>query len=189
MGTAKGATTVKDTELWEGGWRRSSWPTGLLLGNFLLAEQVLSETEAILRSFRGADGPHEGIAFWGGLESGETTLFTTAVAPRAEHTAGSVRCDEVAMREVIRALRGYGLGLLAQVHSHPGSDARHSYGDDEMIFMPFEGMLSIVVPEYAREGISPLTSCEVHQFQGGKWVLCEGDLDALRVLPSGVDLR
>jgi len=34
------------------------------------------------------------------------------------------------------------MGILCQVHSHPGSDTRHSDGDDELVLLPFEGMLS-----------------------------------------------
>jgi proteasome lid subunit RPN8/RPN11 len=140
-------------------------------------------------TFRGPEGPHEGIVFWGGKEMEGITLFTTAITPRAVHTKGSVHCDEAAIREVVRALRPHGLGLLAQVHSHPGSDARHSDGDDSMILLPFESMLSIVVPWYAKDGVHPLSSCGIHQFQEGRWVLCNKNLDGIQVVPGMVDLR
>ncbi len=42
-----------------------------------------------------------------------------------------------------------------------------------MIFMPFEGMLSIVVPDYGHLGLRPLDSLGVHQFQRGVWVVCD----------------
>jgi hypothetical protein len=58
------------------------------------------------------------------------------------------------------------------VHSHPTGATGHSLGDDDMVFMPFERMLSIVVPEYARFGLLPLNSLGVHQYQEGRWVLC-----------------
>ena len=170
------------------GWR-TTWPTAPLRGQFMVPRIVVLATEAALASFRGSEGSHEGIVFWGGCELSEFTLYTTLVIPRASHTWGSVACDEAAMRKTIHALRAAGLGLLAQVYSHPGGDARHSYGDDERIFLPFDGMLSIVVPHYAMHGVLPLTSCGIHQFQSGQWVLCTENLEAFRVMPEVVDLR
>lgn len=170
-------------------WRRTSWPMGALQGRFVVSRDVLAATESALVTFRGPEGPHEGIVFWGGLELDGVTLFTTAVVPQAVHTEGSVQCNEASVREVVHALRPHGLGLLAQVHSHPSGDARHSDGDDRMILLPFEGMLSIVVPWYARDGMRPLSACGIHQFQAGHWVLCNEHLDGLQVVPGLVDVR
>lgn len=117
------------------------------------------------------------------------TLFTTAITPRAVHTKGSVQCTEAAIREVVHALRPHGLGLLAQVHSHPSGDARHSDGDDLMVLLPFEGMLSIVVPWYGKDGMYPLSSCGIHQFQERHWILCNKNLDGIQVVPGEIDLR
>ena len=168
---------------------RTTWPRGFVQGKFLIETNLLVATEAALRTFRGPAGPHEGIVFWGGKELEGLTLYTTAVIPHAIHTKGSVQCDEAAIREVVRALRPHGLGLLAQIHSHPGGDARHSHGDDDMILLPFEGMLSIVVPWYGRDGMHPLSTCGIHQFQQGRWVLCESNLDNIQIVPGSVDLR
>ncbi len=153
-------------------WQRTSWPTGALHGQFLVSNDVLSATEAALVTFRGPEGLHEGIVFWGGKEMEGITFFTTAVTPRAVHTKGSVQCNEAAIREVVHALRPHGLGLLAQVHSHPSDDARHSDGDDSMILLP-----------------CPPSSCGIHQFQEGRWVLCNKNLDGIQVVPGVVDLR
>lgn len=168
---------------------RTHWPRGSVQGRFLIQTNLLAATEEALRTFRGPEGPHEGIVFWGGRELEGLTLYTTAVIPHARHTKGSVQCDEAAIREVVRALRPHGLGLLAQVHSHPGGDARHSHGDDDMVLLPFEGMLSIVVPWYSRDGMHPLSTCGIHQFQQGRWVLCESNLDNIQVVPGSVDVR
>lgn len=173
----------------ERNWQRTFWPTGALRGQFLMPNHLLSATESALVTFRGPEGPHEGIVFWGGMEMEGITLFTTAITPRAVHTKGSVQCDEAAVREVVHALRPHGLGLLAQVHSHPSGDARHSDGDDSMVLLPFEGMLSIVVPWYGKDGMHPLSSCGIHQFQEGRWVLCNTNLDGIQVVPGMVDLR
>jgi hypothetical protein len=40
-----------------------------------------------------------------------------------------------------------------------------------MILMPFEGMLSVVAPDYGR-ALHQIADFSVHQFQNGRWVLC-----------------
>jgi proteasome lid subunit RPN8/RPN11 len=86
--------------------------------------------------------------------------------------------------------RQHGLGILCQVHSHPGKDTRHSDGDDGLVLLPFEGMLSVVVPDFGI-GFKAVSQCGVHQFQKGRWVLCDPDSVARGVLivPVEVDLR
>jgi hypothetical protein len=95
------------------------------------------------------------------------------------------------MAALTAAARAEGLGVLCQVHSHPGSHTGHSFGDDEMIFMPFEQMLSIVVPRYGHFGMRPLDSLGVHQFQDGQWVICEhaSVKRQLRIIPADKDIR
>lgn len=165
--------------------------TSPLRGQFLFAQQVIDTLEGFLPTYRGADGSHEGIAFLCGFELGKVTLLTTAVAPDADHGPGHVHCSESQMGEVSRAARALGLGLLGQVHTHPTSDATHSFGDDDLVLMPFEGMLSVVCPLYARFGLLPLYTLGVHQFQDGRWILAEpGSVrDQVALLPAGVDLR
>ena len=58
-----------------------------------------------------------------------------------------------------------------------------------MILLPFDGMLSIVVPWYGKDGMHPLFSCGIHQYQEGRWVLSNKNLDGIQVVPSMVDLR
>ncbi len=170
---------------------RREWPTGDIHGRFVFLEDAVVAVERFLPTYRGVDGDHEGITFLCGFEVGDTTFYTTATAPNAEHSHGRVWCREEHIAEVSQASGQLWLGLLAQVHSHPGGGTGHSYGDDEMVLMPFEGMLSIVVPNYARFGLLPLHSLGVHQFQDGKWVLCTRDSvrQAFSIVPAGVDVR
>lgn len=170
---------------------RLEWPTSDIRGRFVFVEDAVAALERLLPSYRGVDGAHEGISFLCGFEIDKTTVYTTAIAPNAEHSHGRVWCRDEHLVEATRAARDIGLGLLAQVHSHPGGGTGHSWGDDEMIFMPFERMLSIVVPNYGRFGLRPLDSLGVHQFQDGQWVLCRRDSvrAALSIIPSGIDMR
>lgn len=164
---------------------RWKWPTGPLVGRFSVLESVVTATESSLVQQKGPDGPHEGMVFWGGRESPGQTSYLAAATPETESGWGHVRANESQVSAVVQAFRRAGLGLLAQVHSHPGRDARHSIGDDEMIFMPFEGMVSIVVPLYGRTGMRPLSKCGIHQYRGDRWVLCTTKLERLSIVPDG----
>lgn len=162
-----------------------------LRGRFEVSVSVIDAAERLLPTFRGADGDHEGILFLLGVERPSATLYLSVAAPEAEHDPGRVHVRREGVLAVARVARRLGLGVLGQIHSHPGSWTEHSLGDDAMVLMPFEGMLSIVVPHYGHFGLRPLESLGVHQFQGGKWILCERSSvrGGFHVLPTDVDLR
>src|SRR5487761_1115925 len=157
-------------------------PTAPARGRLVVAESVLAATSRILTSFEGEDGDHEGIAFWlGRLVSGDTYVLA-AIRPEAEHTFGSVLASEGAVGEISRRARALGLGVVAQVHSHPGSETRHSDGDDELVLMPFEGMYSLVVAYYGRGRLDTTGGLGVHQCQDGRWVTVSDAASALVVV-------
>ncbi len=162
-----------------------------LRGRFGILEDVVLALERLLPTYRGPDGSHEGIALLCGLEVPQLTLFTTAIFPEANHREAYVRCSEGQFAAASAVAREAGLGVLAQVHGHPGQCAVHSPGDDDMVRPRFEGMLSIVVPLYGRHGLRPLHGLGVHQLQGGVWVLADRESvrQNLRVVPTAVDLR
>lgn len=162
-----------------------------LRGRFLILEPVITELERTLPTYRGPDGHHEGIAFLCGFERTGTTIFTTAIFPKADHRAGYVRCDEAQFAAASSAARSYGLGVLAQVHTHPHGRTGHSWGDDDMVRPAYEGMLSIVVPDYGLTGLRPLDSLGIHQLQNGRWTLAEraSVRENFLILPAGRDLR
>jgi proteasome lid subunit RPN8/RPN11 len=80
-----------------------------------------------------------------------------------------------------RTARAIGLGIVAQVHSHPGADVRHSDGDDDLVLMPFEGMFSIVISGY---GEGSLAAAGVHQFQDGRWCQLTDPEATLVMIPT-----
>lgn len=163
-----------------------------LTGEYLVSESAIAEAERLLPTYRGVDGDHEGLVFLCGRELGDgTTLLTTAIAPQCEHVAGRVMAPRYAVGEVARAARDRALAVLAQVHTHPAGWTEHSAGDDHMVLMPFDGMLSIVVAHYGRYGMRPLDAQGVHQYRDGAWHLAREDAirDAITILPAGIDLR
>jgi hypothetical protein len=166
-------------------------PSRPLRGETLIGAGAISEAERLLASYRDPLGDHEGIVFLLGRQLGELTVLTSALAPRAETTSGSVRCSPEQMDEAIRAARRAGLGILCQLHSHPADWTEHSLGDDSMVFMPFDGMISLVAPWYGKVGLRPLANLGVHQFQDGRWIRAEraSIAEGLRIVPDGIDLR
>jgi proteasome lid subunit RPN8/RPN11 len=168
-------------------------PVGALRGTFLFTERVFDFTRDALVSFALAgihDRGHEGLVYWAGRELGDVTVFTSVIVPKAEHSAQRVFVPKEAVGAAARAARQSHVGILCQVHSHPGFDTRHSDGDDEMILLPFEGMLSIVAPEYG-VSLGDVSELAVHQYQERRWVQCsrESVSGNFHKVPSVIDLR
>ncbi len=154
--------------------RISPLPENKIRGFFIITEPIIKATcEALtdmaLQGIR--DGGHEALVFWAGLQANEKTVFTTVLRPSTENFNQKVTVSEKEVGRSSKLARSYGLSLLGQVHSHPGFDARHSEGDDHMITMPYENMLSIVVPNFGI-GFKDIFGAKIHQFQNGRWVLC-----------------
>ena len=150
-------------------------PQGELRGKHQISTHLIQETRSALLSFYKAgryEGGHEGICYWAGRVKPHLTRLTTVIIPDAHHERFAVFVSAAAFGDVARRARAMGLGVLAQVHSHPRWDARHSDGDDELIVMPFENMLSLVAPHYGRT-LTSIKNFSIHQFQDHRWVLCD----------------
>jgi len=167
--------------------RRAPLPTGPAIGKLVVAENVLTPTRAALQASSGDHRPHEGLVLWLGRTVGTVTLVLAVAAPPTLSGPGRVHVDERAVGAVARAARAHHLGVVAQVHSHPGADTRHSEGDDQLVLMPFEGMFSLVVADYGRGWITGENGPGLHQFQQGQWVQLVQP-DALIVVPPLVSV-
>jgi proteasome lid subunit RPN8/RPN11 len=152
----------------------------------LLTEQVVSPTRAALQASSGTHRAHEGLAFWLGRNLGTDTLVLGVAVPPTEHRVDGVFVDERAVLATTRAARAAGLGLVAQVHSHPGRDTRHSDGDDKLILMPYEGMFSLVVADYGHGALLPADGAGLHQYQAGRWVYVTNE--AFTVVPAVITI-
>jgi len=174
-------------------YRTRPLPTGSMIGKFLVAEPLIAATRSALESVAVAgihNRGHEGMAFWAGRSNDAYTAFLQVIVPRAEHGHSRVHASREAVGEAARVARQHRLGILCQVHSHPGDDTRHSDGDDDLVLFPFEGMLSVVVPNFGI-GFTGIEQCSVHQFQQGRWTLCDHGsvVRGMMIVPTEVDLR
>jgi proteasome lid subunit RPN8/RPN11 len=167
-------------------YRRTLLPTGPASGRLLVAEQVLAPTRAALQASSGRHRNHEGLIFWLGRTIGTDILVAAVAVPPTEHRPDGVFVGEPAVAATTRAAHAVGLGLVGQVHSHPGDDTRHSDGDDQLILMPFDGMFSLVVADYGHGSLLPEQGAGLHQHQHCRWVKIT--TDCLQVLPANVGI-
>jgi proteasome lid subunit RPN8/RPN11 len=107
------------------------------------------------------------------------------ICPPARTGLDYVFIDEAAVATASRAARNCVMGVVAQVHSHPGEDTRHSDGDDRLVMMPFEGMFSLVVAAYGSGGLHPNSGAGLHQYQDQQWVQLI-NTDAMVIVPASV---
>lgn len=166
--------------------RRTPLPLAPARGHIIVPETVKAVTEIALRGFAGPDGRHEGIVFWAGRETDTDQVVVSAVVPRATHGRGFVHVSASQVGEAAFQCRDRRLVLLAQVHSHPGDDTRHSDADDELVLMARESMFSVVVAHYGDLGISPTEGSGIHQFQDGRWVQVSDADTSFIIAPTGI---
>lgn len=152
-------------------------------GRLVVSEAVLAPTRAALQASSTNGQPDEGLVLWLGRNIDDTSLVLSCAAPRTSSSRGRVHVNENAIGAAASAARSHGLGIVAQVHSHPGLDTRHSEGDDHLVFMPYESMFSLVVGNYGLGSVDPADGAGLHQFQDGTWVQVS-DPDAFVIVPN-----
>lgn len=156
------------------------------LGHLIVPASVIHRTQELLCQAGARNKAHEGLVWWLGRHVGDDTLIMSCHRPPCRSGPGFVFTDEAAIGTATRLARAHQLGVVAQVHSHPGQDTHHSEGDDELVLMPFEGMYSLVVGDYGKASMLPSQGGGLHQFQGGQWVFVNQVEPALIVVPEEV---
>jgi hypothetical protein len=124
----------------------------------------------------------EACCFWFGKRpQPDNATVEAIVVPRQQNRPGNYHIEADAMLRVAEVAHAHGWKNLAQIHSHPGADVRHSGYDDEMANS--RRAFSLVYPTY---GTVPAMwryhgwlwqfwprqfPCEigVHTFTDGKW--------------------
>lgn len=172
--------------------KNSSLRKELTIPLVMVAEEVIARTKGLLLSYSEPKEHHEGIVYWAGLNTTEGIIILAAISPKATTTSGSVNVGVMENSQVVSAVNDLGLQMVAQVHSHPfDCGVSHSTGDNDMVFMPYEGLLSIVVGDYGLGGLLPLSRNGVHIFHDGRWIgLSDKQVEEhFIVIPTHVELR
>lgn len=153
---------------------------------------VLSDLiwQALLDEFRWPRSAVERVAYIDGIACGDTKLATTLTLPYAQMHPTHFIVSAEAMSEAGQHFRHFGMERLAQVHTHPGRDTKHSPFDDENAYSQLDGALSIVLPHHARRG-PQLSDCGVHIRDDRGWHrLSVSEIEeAIRILPGCLDFR
>lgn len=158
---------------------------------YYIPESVIHETERFLKGYGSRNPPHEGFVYWAGLIFEGYIQILTVIAPKTESGPGRVQVTNESNSQVIRELNKMRLVRVAQVHSHPIEWTDHSPGDDKWASFRVEGLVSIVVPKYGKEGILPIAKCGVHRYNNGDFIRLSDEYvhERFQIIPSRVDLR
>jgi proteasome lid subunit RPN8/RPN11 len=158
------------------------------LPSLLVPDEVCAETARGLRSHSPPHEDHEGVVYWAGMTDDElgVKLALAVIVPEADTTPGSYDVTPVANAAVVEAVHAHDLELIATVHSHPGEMTSHSRRDSEETQLPHDGYYSVVVPNYARDGVRPFTDCGVHVYRDGGFHELDANTvqERVRAIPS-----
>lgn len=133
--------------------------------------------DALEASFREmmTDGEldREGIALWAGIRTGsdddEVTIGHVVLLRGSGivRARGFIRIAPEMLNEVTDVLEALGDGvyLAAQIHGHPPYSSTDLSPTDVMYGIRTPYYLSVVAPEYGREGHNLLADCGVHLFE------------------------
>lgn len=125
---------------------------------------------------------HEGVAFLYGKTDGTETLITGVFRPQARTTRGSFAVSTLAMAKVVEAVCDLGLEVIGQIHSHP-TLAGHSKGDEDGARIAYDGFVSLVLPNYARD-LPSLEGMAIYMYRDGEFDELEDE--ALLIIPGSI---
>lgn len=152
-----------------------------------LTDRAAQQTSELLASFA-RKKPSEGVVYWFGLESESFAVVTTLIVPNAQTGPGHLRTSVEANAEAVQFISGTPLVYIGQAHSHPGQYVEHSYTDDVETFACFDGVISVVVPRFGRDGLS-LKDCGIYRYLGGQFRHIQNIHQHIQILPAVADLR
>ena len=132
---------------------------------------IVNQTLGYIREI--GEKKQEGLLFWAGIKSGQTSFVTSCIFPTAraqqlvvdakpcmfvpvnpevyihKFSEPGIQLSSAESAKIISEASKRCIVILAQVHSHEGN-AYHSGTDKKYPFDTTEGFLSIVVPEYGK---------------------------------------
>ena len=121
---------------------------------FLVPSDICDETDRALRN--AGLGRNEHFVLWSGVIDEDRFLARTFHSPRQTayrlETGLCVRVEADELNRLNRWLYEHGERLAVQIHSHP-TEAFHSDTDDAYPMVTTLGGLSLVVPEFCRNGV------------------------------------
>jgi len=155
---------------WFKPWRKKSirhTPNDHLTYN--VDSRVIDFTVKILQEYGMPPVEAEGVVYWAGTVRSGIFSVTAAFAPAVVPSRYGFMTDHHSNGQFTEFICDNELVYIAQVHSHPGPWVDHSGIDDRETAFRSEGLLSLVVPVYARRGMEPLRCCGVHRYHNSNF--------------------
>jgi hypothetical protein len=110
----------------------------------------------------------ECVNYW--LADQDATDVCQVVHPTHSGSRGGYAVDGGWLNGFFLDLAERGLRAVAQIHTHPGAELRHSWIDDEFVLVPSPNFVSIVVPDFGQGGPHPETWSVQVLTAAGLWV-------------------
>jgi hypothetical protein len=137
--------------------------------NYHISEEVINYTTRILREYGTKKPASEGLVYWGGIKNNSDIIISTCIVPKIKATRYNLKVDHHANFKVVESLNSNKVIHLGQVHTHPFDWVGHSITDDEGAAFKVKGLLSIVVPYFAKYGMLPINICGIHRYDTGQF--------------------
>lgn len=139
------------------------------LPTVIVPRQIIDETQKLLLGFSKGKERFEGVVYWAGKETDKGLLVMEAIPPRAFATPVSFRVSAEENARIMADLVKKNCRIIAQVSSRPGMDTTYSLFDEETGFLPYEGMITVIVGNYGLDGLLPLARNGVYVFHWGSF--------------------
>ena len=138
---------------------------------FAVVSDLLARTVELIGE--AGDAGDERMVVWGATATGPGTLRCRSLYLPAQVSIRTpeglaVMIEGGALRELNAALNGRGEVLAVQVHAHP-DDAYHSPTDDRLAVATTLGALSLVIPNFARDGVAGIADWSCHRLGADGW--------------------
>ena len=152
-------------------------PADLEIAKVIIPSKIVKETKKQLLSFSRGKEHFEGVVYWAGKENKKGLLVTKVMVPKALATPVSFQVKALENARIASVLVKESLQIIAQVQTRPwGADVTCSILDEEVGFMPHEGLVLIIVRDYATKGIIPLIEqAGVYVFRQGSFLRLSGE--------------
>jgi hypothetical protein len=137
---------------------------------YFIPNNIINLTEKYLKEYSKIQDGNEGLVYWAGIKKESQYIIRMVIIPKLITESQRVIVTPKANLELIRTLSNYSYTHLAQVHSHPGNWVDHSIGDDIYAAFKYRGLISIVVPNYCKDGMLPLINNGIHRHEKNSFI-------------------
>jgi hypothetical protein len=131
---------------------------------YQIDRRIIDFTVCILQEYGMRRHAEEGVVYWAGTVNESEYKISAAIAPKVKASRYGFFTDHNSNARFVEFINDNDLVYISQVHSHPGKWVDHSPVDDEGTAFRSEGLLSVVVPCFGRNGMLPLTSNGIHRY-------------------------